>query len=1215
MRYRQCWLFVLVVIMTVAMTSSSYAASSVAGVLSSHGKLVVKRKGTAKVVDLSSNGVLYVGDVVGTGPDSKAKLLFNDGSQFGLNAKSAVEITAPTKTANGRQSFVRALSGQIWARLRPGNAVQTPSATLGVAGTVINLDIADDGVTTLTVVDGEVDFYNNFGATVVGTSQQSTARPDAAPTKPITIPNAGLIIEWAVDLDQAVIPREKFFTQTPRTRAALQAEVTRLSKEATAQPTNADSNLRYGDALFDAGDFAKALEAWQRANQIAPKQAATLTRLGYANLESNNFDEAQNAFDAASQADENSISALIGKAQLQLAQNRPQDTETTAKRALIIDPKSAEAIVALGLALMRQVGKSSEAKAAFETALQGDQAAYHYQAHAWLALLALAQSDSNLAVVEGQKATKLAPFSALAHGNLALAYFYGGEARLAEREARLAASINPKSPAALVALGQALLARGDVDEAARVAAQAVALDPQLAPAHYLSGIAAAGRRDYRHAISDLKESLRLAPDYLPAAAALARVYTRMGRKAEAIQVLTAVQTRLPDNKDVLSALGEVYYEQANYSQAIEAFQQAIKQAPSALAYAGLAKVALDANRLDLAINAGQKAVQLAPQIAQYHAILGQIYTFSRLEAQAQRELRTALALDPQNAFALAQFSQKIIEGDPRATNTTRGVSSRQAFLLDPAISDQLLRGGIDTELSASGGSRNWTGVMLHRDRALEGDLHVFGRVARSQDQGNRANNDLGLLDAYQEMTYNLNPSTNLYLNLIHQEVSAGLPGFTAKPVADDRDKFRLNQGIIGGRHRIAKQTYLWAGYLDVVARDDRFNSGRDSSFRATATDSTINVPQSLRRTEVASREVRLDFPSNFQPASPGVFSVGAAQLRTRQTTTRLFSSSFGRREDLGILFQPALVDTDLAYLQLAQRLGQRLSLTGQLRYQQQKLAIDSIFTSLSPGLPVFNIAPERNNQSDFLPSLVANYQVTRKTQLRLIANQRSTDVASSIFVPVDSNTSTEDQTLPFGLPRNLKSYEVDAERYLAPGSFLKVFAFRTTADSTNYNLSAFSNPSASNNVLSNLVLTNVKRTGAGVRLEHTFGRHLFGQALFAVNKTTGNIPSVAGTEQTLPYHPKNQAILGLNYVNSSGTKAGLQINRVGSFFQDTGSGLAGPRPKFPAKTYVDLTLAKEPSVKQEIFLKVLNLFDSQQVIFNDVPVGRRRLEVGYTRRF
>ena len=59
--------------------------------------------------------------------------------------------------------------------------------------------------------------------------------------------------------------------------------------------------LRYGDALFDAGDFAKALETWQRADQIAPRQAATLTRLGYAHLDLNNFDEAESAFDAALQ--------------------------------------------------------------------------------------------------------------------------------------------------------------------------------------------------------------------------------------------------------------------------------------------------------------------------------------------------------------------------------------------------------------------------------------------------------------------------------------------------------------------------------------------------------------------------------------------------------------------------------------------------------------------------------------------------------------------------------------------------------------------------------------------------------------------------------------------------------------------------------------------------------------------------------------------------
>ncbi len=1214
MRSKLRYLALLTIVVTAMLFHVAMAApQSAAGVLTSRGQLLVKRKGTTKFVPLPAKGQLYVGDIVGTGANGKAKLLLSDGSQFGLNANSAVEITAPTNAGKGRQSFVRALSGQIWARLRPGNAVQTPSATLGVSGTLINLSIAEDGATTLTVVDGEVDFYNRFGETTVTTSQQSTARLDAAPTTPITIPNAGLIVEWTLDLDQAVIPREKFFGEAGfRSRQTLDAEVARLAAQAAAQPNNAEAQLRFGDALFDAGKFQEAHDAWPRRAEVT---SSLMARVGYADLELKDFDEARDAFTAALMIEPNSVLALTGLAQLQLALNRPQQAQDAAQRAVAADAKSAEANIALGLALMRQPTKQSEAKAAFDAALQGEPTVYRYQAHAWLALLALAQSDQATALREGQAATRLAPLSALAHGNLALAYFYSGKARESEREARLATQLNPNSPAARVALGQALLAGGDVDGAARMAAQAVALDPQLAPAHYLLGIAAAGRRDYRHAVRDLGESLRLTPDFLPAAAALARVYTRMGRKTEAVAVLTEVQARQPNNKDVLTALGEVYYQQADYSQAIATFQKAVEQAPSALAYAGLAKVAMDANRLDLAITAGQKAVQLAPQIAQYHAILGQIYSFSRLEAQSQRELRTALALDPQNAFALAQFSLKLVEGDARLTARTRGVGFRQAFLLDPAISDQLLRGGIDSEIRASGGAKSWDGALLHRDRAADGKLHFLGQAQRGKDEGNRANDDESVLDAYQELTYSLNPATNIYLNLIHNEVKAGLPGFETKPVLDDRDKFRLNQGIIGARRRIGRQAHLWAGILGVAQRDERTNPGRDSSFRATPVDNTINVPQSLQRAKATSSEVRLDFPSNIQAASPGLFSLGVAHLRTRQNTTRLFSSSFGPREDLGILEQPAAVDTNLVYLQLAQRLGQRLSLTGQLRYQSQKVSIDSIFTSLSPNLPIFTIDPERSKESGFLPSLVANYQLNPKTQLRLITAKRSTDVVSSIFAPVDSATSSEEQTLLLGVPRNLRTIELDAERYLASGSFLKAFLFRSTADSLGYGLGTFSNPSSSNNALSNLLMSNVKRSGAGVRFEQKLTRNLFGQVLFAVNKTTGTIAGVAGSDQRLPYHPKYQAGFGLNYVDSSGTKASLQINRSGSFFQDTGTGIVGPRIPFPAKTYVDLTLAKEPSVRTEVFLKVSNLFNTRQIVFNDVPIGDRRIVAGFNARF
>ena len=313
--------------------------------------------------------------------------------------------------------------------------------------------------------------------------------------------------------------------------------------------------------------------------------------------------------------------------------------------------------------------------------------------------------------------------------------------------------------------------------------------------------------------------------------------------------------------------------------------------------------------------------------------------------------------------------------------------------------------------------------------------------------------------------------------------------------------------------------------------------------------------------------------------------------------------------------QPASDDTDLAYVQLAQNVGKRFSFTGQLRYQSESFARDSIFTSLSPSLPVFAIAPVRSESSEVLPSLVANYQLNPKTQLRFIANKRSTDVVSSIFTPVDSTNFSEGDTLPLGVPTNLRAVEFDAERHLNSSTFLKAFVFRTTADATSYSLSGFSNPSSSNNVLSSLVMTDVKRSGAGVRLEKRLTRGLFGQLAWTSSKTTGDTKGVVGTGLPLPYHPKSQIALGFNYVNSAGTKAGLQISRVGSFFQDAGNGLPGLRPTFPAKTYVDLTLAKEPTVRTELFLKVSNIFNRQQIIFNDVPAGERRVIIGVNKRF
>ena len=127
--------------------------------------------------------------------------------------------------------------------------MQTRTAIAGVRGTEINMKVADDGTSTLTVIEGEVDFSNEFGTVLVGQAQQSTARSGAAPTAPVTVGNAGLLIEWTVDLNRAVIPRERFYISLNRN--ALADELQRRSALAHSQPQNAAARRDYGDVLFD----------------------------------------------------------------------------------------------------------------------------------------------------------------------------------------------------------------------------------------------------------------------------------------------------------------------------------------------------------------------------------------------------------------------------------------------------------------------------------------------------------------------------------------------------------------------------------------------------------------------------------------------------------------------------------------------------------------------------------------------------------------------------------------------------------------------------------------------------------------------------------------------------------------------------------------------------------------------------------------------------
>ena len=1284
------WLLAVVTTLTLRLSGAARAASPVATVHAVSGTLTVRRQSATAFAPLPIHGALYVGDVARTGANSKATLLFGDGSTVGLNANSTAEITAPSSVGKGKQSLVSALSGEVLARVRPGKAVQTRSAVAGVRGTAFHLRVEEDGTTTLTVLEGEVDFFNPHGAVVVGESQQSVARPDAAPTAPVTVQNAGLIIEWTLDLDRAIIPREKFFI-TPD-RQGLEGELQSCDGRVKSQPNDADAHADYGDALFDSGKYEDALREYQEANRLAPNQPATLTRIGDTLLELGRVEEAEGSYRAAlgtgvssppksnlgstktkpaesrlfpnqqalsllrfvvtefdsvgEPADGDVAPALIGLAWAALTRNRPAEAQKMAEQALAVttvgrefpfrlvrwsaekdfSPYDSEVHIALGLSFMRQPGKLNEATQAFHAALNAEPQAYHYQARAWLALVHLAQNHSADALKEAQAAVQLAPQSALARGNLALVCFHSGKARDAEREARLATQLNPDSVAARVALGQTLLAVGNVDAATQAAAQAVALDPKLPQARYLLGVADAQRRDYRHAARELREALRLAPDFVPAASVLARVYVRIGRTQEAVTLLTELQRRHPQSDEVTAALGGVHYEQGRYDDAVAHYEQALKLRPnSALYHAELARTLLDANRLNEAIIAGQQAVRLAPEVGQYHAVLGLAYEFSRLSLQAEREFRQAIALDPRNALAHLVLGLKAAQADPRETrifpkqtqslgdllkqglqavSSSPAVSSiAQAFLYDPAISTQVLRGGIGSEVTLNGGNDTALNPSAtHRSIGVGGMFHSIGLVSRERDQGSRLNDDTTQTGFSENLTFITDPRTSLFARVSHLRTKQGLPGLASLPDLDDRADSRNNLSQLAVRRRLGMGNYLWVGLSRPTARLEITNPDHDSQLMVQTPVPGNAVTMDGLRQELnfglVVPELRLEFALNREPARPTILTFGAARTHLEPTVTAdlFFPSAPPNPPVIARLGTHLDGRLSVAYAQLTQRVNDRLSFAAQLR--QQSLKTTRTEEVLGGGSVSFS-----EEQSRWLPSLLVNYRTDERTLLRLFFNRQAQEQELTVlaFRPTETLLATEPLVMPKGFPSRTETVELDIERYLSPKDFLKLFLFRTTAEGVTFGDLP--------------PMSRIERTGVGLRYERQLNRNLYAQVGYLYNRTTNRTPFAPFDEGTAPYHAPRLAGLALNYVDRAGTKIGLQLNYTGEFFQDTGDLSATERPIFPARTYVDLTLAKEPSLRTEFFIRVTNLFNARAIQFNDFPTGARRLVGGVTVRF
>jgi tetratricopeptide (TPR) repeat protein len=422
--------------------------------------------------------VLAPGDVVRTGPRSRAAILLSDDSQIKVNANSTLEITAvmpplgrPTRAAVGPlETILNLLKGEVWSAShgRPFQ-IRTPAATATIRGTEFDLAIGPSNESRLAVLEGAVEFRNPQGSVVVRAGEEATAKVGEPPSKTLLLKPLDAV-QWSL-----YYPGIVSFRDYPLTGVAPNLLPERLAdaeQRAASAPADPEVRLALGEILFDLGRPGEARKEFETALTLNPESPRALAGLGWIYLMEGRLQEALGAFQRTTPA---TLSALVGRANALYRLDRFDEMEEVIAEAKGRFPSSAQPPTQAALLYLIQ-GRVAEARQELEHALALDPG--YAPAHGLRSNIALVRNEKGLAHQAASQAITANPFSASAYLDQSLvkqAEFHLEEALAA---ARKALELDPENPQAMIQVSRLLFGLGRLSEALSMVEEARRRAPQ-----------------------------------------------------------------------------------------------------------------------------------------------------------------------------------------------------------------------------------------------------------------------------------------------------------------------------------------------------------------------------------------------------------------------------------------------------------------------------------------------------------------------------------------------------------------------------------------------------------------------------------------------------------------------------------------------------------------------------------------------------------------
>jgi hypothetical protein len=180
----------------------------VAILLTVEGRVEVSPRGTTQWNKGQTNQVLQLGDRLRTGMRSRATVRWSDLSVMRLGELTAIEVQPPEKPGQKPQMELKSGASYFFSREKPTEIqFRTPVASGAIRGTEFHLAVADNGETTLSLIDGVVELTGAERTEVLEGGEQGVVAPGQPPRKTALL-NANHVIQWALYYPSVVDPEE-----------------------------------------------------------------------------------------------------------------------------------------------------------------------------------------------------------------------------------------------------------------------------------------------------------------------------------------------------------------------------------------------------------------------------------------------------------------------------------------------------------------------------------------------------------------------------------------------------------------------------------------------------------------------------------------------------------------------------------------------------------------------------------------------------------------------------------------------------------------------------------------------------------------------------------------------------------------------------------------------------------------------------------------------